>query len=104
MSRLGDVGYDSRNPLTRSNHARRTSAFLIEIRSKSDPRRAVEGKMQIWIDNGAKLAWLIDPIDANVTIYRAGHTPEFLDRPEIVTATEPVAGFVLRCSRLWSPR
>jgi Uma2 family endonuclease len=78
--------------------------FLIEVRSKSDGRRMVEAKMQAWLDNGAKLAWLIDPIDGNVTIYRPGHAPEFLDRPEVVVATEPVDGFELRCARLWSPK
>jgi len=78
--------------------------FLIEIRSKSDPRRMVEAKMLTWLANGAKLAWLIDPIDGNVTIYRPGHAPELLERPETVGATDPVAGFELRCTPLWSPR
>jgi len=78
--------------------------FVIEIRSKSDPRRAVEAKMRSWIDNGAKLAWLIDPIDGNITIYRPGQAAETHDRPEVVTATEPVLGFKLRCARLWPPR
>ena len=78
--------------------------FLIEIRSKGDPRRMVEAKMQAWLDNGAKLAWLIDPIAGNVTIYRPGSPSELLDRPDLVVATEPVAGFILRCTRLWSSR
>jgi Uma2 family endonuclease len=78
--------------------------FVIEIRSKSDARRIVEAKMQLWIDNGAQLAWLIDPIAASVTIYRPGHNPETLDRPETIVATEPVTGFELRCARLWTLR
>jgi Uma2 family endonuclease len=78
--------------------------FLIEVRSKSDSRRIVEAKMQIWIENGAQLAWLVDPIDQNVTIYRPGEGPELLDRPQVVSGTDPVDGFELRCSRLWPPR
>ena len=78
--------------------------FLIEVRSKSDPRRMVEAKMQTWLDNGAQLAWLIDPIDGNVTIYQPGQSPETLDRPVAVAATGLVSGFVLRCERLWSSR
>ena len=77
--------------------------FLIEVRSQSDPRRMVEAKMQTWLDNGAKLAWLIDPIDGKFTIYHPGLTPEILDRPEIVKAEAPVAGFELPCTRLWCP-
>jgi Uma2 family endonuclease len=58
--------------------------------------------MQTWLDNGAKLAWLVDPIAASVTIYRPGRAPETLDRPEIVKGEAPVDGFELRCTRLWA--
>jgi Uma2 family endonuclease len=75
--------------------------FVIEVRSASDTRGMVEDKMQLWLDNGAQLAWLVDPIDANVTVYRPGHAPETLDRPQSVAATAPVAGFVLDCTMLW---
>jgi Uma2 family endonuclease len=78
--------------------------FVIEVRSQSDARRIVEAKMQAWMDNGAKLAWLVDPIDASVTIYRPGQTAEALARPEVVVAGEPVAGFELRCAKLWQAR
>jgi Uma2 family endonuclease len=75
--------------------------FLIEVRSQSDVRRVLEAKMQAWMENGARLAWLVDPIDGNVTIYRAGQAAEMLVRPEVVVAGEPVAGFELSCARLW---
>jgi Uma2 family endonuclease len=75
--------------------------FIIEVRSQSDPRRAVEDKMQLWLENGAQLAWLVDPIDANVTIYRPNHPAELLPSPDIVRATALVAGFELPCTRLW---
>ena len=75
--------------------------FVIEVRSASDSRAMVEAKMQLWLDNGAQLAWLVDPIDANVTIYRPGHAPETLSGPQAVAATAPVEGFVLDCGVLW---
>jgi Uma2 family endonuclease len=75
--------------------------FVIEVRSRSDSRRLIETKMQLWLDNGSQLAWLVDPIDASVTIYRPNQAPETLDRPELVTAGAPVAGFRLQCARLW---
>lgn len=75
--------------------------FVIEVRSQSDSRRIVEAKMQTWIDNGAHLAWLIDPIEANVSIYRPNEPTETLERPDIVAAHAPVAGFELRTTRLW---
>ena len=77
--------------------------FLVEIRSESDSRRMVEAKMQTWMENGAKLAWLIDPIAGSVTIYRPGRPGETLDRPEMVRGEEPVDGFELACDSLWPP-
>lgn len=76
--------------------------FLIEIRSQSDPRRLLETKMQLWLENGAQLAWLIDPLEATITIYRPGEAIETLARPATITASHPVAGFSLRTERLWS--
>jgi Uma2 family endonuclease len=78
--------------------------FIIEVRSQSDSRSSVEAKMQLWLENGTQLAWLVDPIDSNVTIYRPGHAAEPLDRPEVVLGTGPITGFELRCNRLWSPQ
>ncbi len=78
--------------------------FLIEVRSRSDPRHLVEIKMQLWMENGAQLAWLIEPILATVDIYKGNKPGESLERPEIVTAGEPVLGFELRTSRLWSQK
>ena len=76
--------------------------FLIEVCSRSDPRHLVEIKMQLWMEDGAQFAWLIDPIFATVDIYKRNKPLESLQRPEIVTAGEPVLGFELRTSRLWS--
>jgi len=75
--------------------------FLIEVRSRSDSRRRMEEKMHLWLENGAQLAWLVDPIDATVTVYSPGQAAHTLERPVIVEAGEPVAGFVLRAERLW---
>ena len=78
--------------------------FIIEIRSRSDSRRLLEAKMQLWLDNGAELAWLIDPIDGEVVIYKPDQAPAVLVKPELLEASAPVSGFVLRASRLWVTR
>jgi len=76
--------------------------FLIEVRSETDSRRVVEAKMESWMENGAQLAWLIDPIAKTVSIYRPGESIETLDQPDIVRASAPVAGFELVCAPLWA--
>ncbi|SNS30982.1 Endonuclease, Uma2 family (restriction endonuclease fold) [Granulicella rosea] len=78
--------------------------FIIEVRSRTDPRRLLEAKMQLWLDNGAELAWLVDPIDGNISVYSAGSAVRTFDRPDVVKGTGSVAGFELHCTRLWSKR
>jgi Uma2 family endonuclease len=34
--------------------------FVIELRSRTDSLKELQDKMQEYIDNGAKLGWLID--------------------------------------------
>ena len=75
--------------------------FVVEILSASDSRTVLEAKMQTWIDNSAKLAWMIDPYAATLSIYRKGVAVEVLERPDSVEAGEPVAGFRLSTRLLW---
>ena len=75
--------------------------FLIEVLSDSDSKPVLEAKMHVWMKNGAKLAWMIDPYAATVTIYRPGCVPEALVRPDSVEAGEPVPGFRLTMAHRW---
>ena len=44
--------------------------FVIELKSASDKLMTLKSKMVKWIENGAQLAWLIDPESKKVFIYR----------------------------------
>jgi Uma2 family endonuclease len=59
--------------------------------------------MREWIDNGAKLGWLIDPEARTVYIYRPGQTTERLVDPRRVEGEPPVEGFVLEMADIWNP-
>jgi Uma2 family endonuclease len=75
--------------------------FVIEILSESDRRATLEAKMEMWIANGAQLAWMIDPFAATVSVYRPDAAVEILERPEWVEAGEPVVGFRLAMAKVW---
>jgi Uma2 family endonuclease len=75
--------------------------FVVEILSESDSLRVLRTKMEVWMANGAQLAWLIDPYSASITIYRSGMAPETLRRPDCIEAGSPVAGFRLTTAGLW---
>lgn len=76
--------------------------FVIELRSPSDSLRQLEEKMALWVDNGAQLAWLIDPESKTVRVYRPGDEVEVHQRPTSVQASGPVAGFELVMERIWA--
>lgn len=44
--------------------------FVIELRSKSDRLATLQDKMIEFIENGARLAWLVDPLTRSVHVYR----------------------------------
>ena len=52
--------------------------FVAEVRSGTDRLTKLQHKMKnTWMKNGVRLAWLIDPYEENVYIYREGqHEPE----------------------------
>jgi Uma2 family endonuclease len=76
--------------------------FLVEILSESDHISILESKMEMWIANGAQLAWLIDPFASTISIYQPGVAVEVLTRPDWVEAKTVVPGFRLETSRLWA--
>jgi Uma2 family endonuclease len=69
--------------------------FLIEIRSPEQRARPLRERMEEYIANGVQLAWLIDPMEHTVAIYRPCRTVEILERPASVAGEGPVDGFVL---------
>ncbi|MDX2179799.1 MAG: Uma2 family endonuclease [Bryobacteraceae bacterium] len=75
--------------------------FVIELRSESNRPSLLRRKMQDYVNNGVKLAWLIDPFENRVTVYRPGREPEVLDKPASVAGEGPVEGFVLDLTRIW---
>ena len=76
--------------------------FVIELRSPSDRLGELQMKMEQWTANGAQVAWLIDPIERAVTIYRAGEETERLVDPTSVQGTGVIAGFELVMSKIWN--
>ncbi|MDB9307788.1 Uma2 family endonuclease [Aphanizomenon sp. CS-733/32] len=75
--------------------------FVIELRSASDNLKPLQEKMQEYIDNGVKLAWLIDRKQRKVFIYCPGQAVEELDNPQTLTGEDLLPGFILDLSQIW---
>lgn len=51
--------------------------FLVEVRSSTDRLPKLKKKMaNVWMKNGVRLGWLIDPYTEKAWIYREGQAPE----------------------------
>ena len=51
--------------------------FIIEVRSPSDRLTDLQEKIQgVWMANGVRLAWLIDPVEKKARIYHADGSVE----------------------------
>lgn len=75
--------------------------FVVELRSRTDRLADLQEKMQEYMDNGARLGWLLDPIDTRVYIYRPGQPVEMLENPDTLSGDLVLPGFVLPVHELW---
>lgn len=75
--------------------------FVIELRSDTDRLSMLKDKMWEYIDNGAQLGWLIDPIERKVWVYRPNAEEERLDNPATVSGDPELPGYVLPLDRVW---
>ena len=75
--------------------------FVVELRSSSDTLKSLQEKMREYMDNGAKLGWLIDPQNRTVEVYRVGVEVEVLSNPTELSGEEVLSGFVLNLRRVW---
>jgi Uma2 family endonuclease len=78
-----------------------TPDFIIEIRSESDSLSELQNKMQEWINNGCRLAWLIDPIAQKASVYTSqGLTKTVEGFDEKLSGAAVLPGFELDLSVL----
>jgi Uma2 family endonuclease len=74
--------------------------FVVELRSESDRLPPLQAKMEEWIENGCRLAWLIDPGQERAYVYRPGaELREFPFTTEL-QGGEVLPGFTLPLERL----
>jgi Uma2 family endonuclease len=75
--------------------------FIIELRSPTDKLPSLRAKMDKWIANGVQVAWLVDPIEREISVYHPGLETERHYQPSSVQGRGIIAGFELVCARVW---
>ena len=75
--------------------------FVLELRSPTDSLSVLQDKMQEYMENGAQLGWLIDPVRRQVFIYRPDLPVEQLEKPDSVSGEPLLPGFRLDLREIW---
>ena len=94
--------WESLTPQQRKGFVPLCPDFVVELRSESDSLSKLQAKMHEYIDNGARLGWLIDPQNKRVEIYCPGKEVEVLENPNELSGKEILPGFVLNLRRVWT--
>ncbi|MEB3360391.1 MAG: Uma2 family endonuclease [Synechococcales bacterium] len=93
--------WESLTPQQRKGFVPLCPDFVVELRSESDSLPKLQAKMREYIDNGARLGWLVDPQNRQVEIYRPDREVEVLENPQEFSGEDVLPQFVMRFSRIW---
>ena len=93
--------WDVLPPGQREGFATLCPDFVVELRSPTDRLSDLQAKMREYLDNGARLGWLIDPLEKRAYVYRPGQPAENLDDPAMLSGDPTLPGFVLHVRELW---
>ncbi len=74
--------------------------FIIEIKSPSDTPAVQKSKMNEWISNGCRLAWLINPEEELTYVYSDGKI-ESIPFEEKLSGKEVANGFEMKLSTIF---
>jgi Uma2 family endonuclease len=76
--------------------------FVIELLSESDQEWALHKKMKEWMENGCRLAWMINPEKKETTIYRSNGETEIKPFHEALHGEDVLPGFMLNLSQIFT--
>ncbi len=76
--------------------------FVLELRSETGRLPELTQKMQEYIANGVRLAWLVDPLLKQVHVYQTDLEPIVLSEPANVSGGDVLPGFELDTKRIFS--
>lgn len=77
--------------------------FVVELRSPSDPVPTIEAKMREYLENGARLGWLLDSQERKAYVYVPGEPVRVLNNPDTLSGEPALAGSVLDLKPIWPP-
>ncbi|NEO76361.1 Uma2 family endonuclease [Moorena sp. SIO4G3] len=93
--------WDALTPIEQERFAPICPDFVVELMSPSDSLEKTRGKMREYMENGARLGWLINRKQRKTEIYRPHQAVEILNNPDTISGEDVLPGFVLDLSTIW---
>jgi Uma2 family endonuclease len=93
--------WEALSPSLRKKFAPICPDFVAELRSPSDALPDLEAKLLEYVDNGAQLGWLVDPIERRVHVYRPALAVQVFADPATLSGEPVLRGFALDLLLVW---
>lgn len=93
--------WEGLSPEQRDKYVPLCPDFVVELLSRTDSLAETREKMSEYIENGARLGWLINPRRQQVEVYRPGQAVEVLDDPVSLSGENVLPGFTLDMKEIW---
>lgn len=78
-----------------------TPDFALELMSPSDQLKTTQAKVYEYRDNGVKLAWLINPQQQQVEIYRSDKPTEVVNKPSSLSGEDILPNLIIELDFIW---
>jgi Uma2 family endonuclease len=75
--------------------------FVVELCSDTDCLKRLQDKMQEYLENGARLGWLINFETKKVEVYRQIQEVEVLENPSTLSGEDVLPEFVMNLESIW---
>src|SRR4051812_6386351 len=75
--------------------------LAVEILSPSDTQEDIDEKVELYLETGVALVWVVNPRFRTVTVYRKGADPVMFSGTQELTAEPHLPGFRVPVSRLF---
>ena len=97
--------WDALSDEEQDKFARICPDFIIELIggnrcSDKDEKYTLPAKMEKYLQNGVRLAWMIDPFNEQTTIFRPDQPQQTKPFAEVLTGDDVLPGFALQISEL----
>lgn len=75
--------------------------FVLELCCPWDTLNGLQSKMEEYMENGARLGWLVETEGRRVHVYRPGEEREVLEDPANLSGEPVLPGFELNLTDIW---